>query len=64
MSEIPPHIAGDITFIRDCLSTAIREINTAEDLTDMYNMEDLVDLLHEGITVSDQLLGDVFGDAL
>ena len=56
MSGIRPVIEGDLIFIRDCLNTAISEIELAEQLTDIYDMEDLVDLLREAIQVGDGLL--------
>lgn len=51
-----PYIEGDLLFIRDCMATACVEIGMAHDITDIYSMEDLLDLLQEGIRVSDSLL--------
>ena len=50
------HMTGDLLFIRDCLNTAIVEIGEAEEITDIYALEDLVDVLKEAIRVADGLM--------
>lgn len=46
---------GDLVFVRDALNEAVREITQAQDITDIYSMEDLVELLQEAILAQEAL---------
>ena len=47
--------SGSFTFVRDAMNEAKREIEEAHELTDIYSMEDLLELLEEAIKVQDAL---------
>ena len=47
--------SGSFIFVRDAMNEAVREIEEAQQITDIYSMEDLLELLQEAIKTQDAL---------
>ena len=55
---------GDLIFVRDALHEAVTEIEQAQEITDIYSLEDLVELLQEAITAQEALYDHARGNGM